>query len=83
MATFEGIEASIWVKMPSGLGMVLCPYRLVLLIYATTWGAHGVHRVWTHSQPAWRLVDAAKSAGAKTNGLVVDTAGRQRMCLGG
>ena len=29
-----------------------------------------------------RLVDAAKSAGAPTNGLVVDTAGRQRMPLG-
>ena len=28
-----------------------------------------------------RLVDAAKSAGAPTNGLVVDTAGRQRMLL--
>ena len=29
-----------------------------------------------------RLVDAAQSAGAPTNGLVVDTAGRQRMPLG-
>jgi len=28
-----------------------------------------------------RLVDAAKSAGAPTNGLVVDTAGRQRMLI--
>ncbi|CAE7779393.1 unnamed protein product [Symbiodinium sp. CCMP2592] len=28
-----------------------------------------------------RLVDAAKSAGAQTNGLVVDTAGRQRMLI--
>lgn len=28
-----------------------------------------------------RLVDAAKSAGAATNGLVVDTAGRQRMLI--
>jgi hypothetical protein len=29
-----------------------------------------------------RLVDAAQSAGAPTNGLVVDTAGRQRTPLG-
>ena len=35
------------------------------------------------SYPCFRLVDAAKSAGAPTNGLVVDTAGRQRMWLGG
>lgn len=28
-----------------------------------------------------RLVDAAQSAGAATNGLVVNTAGRQRMLL--
>jgi len=29
----------------------------------------------------WRLVDAAQSAGAATNGLVVNTAGRQRMLI--